>query len=134
MASKEVILDSEFATLWYHPDSKIIHHHFKKYAYGEHFRNVLDKGYEVLKENNAQKWLSDDRNISALKKEDGEWAETVWVPKVLEAGWKYWAMVLPKKVVGQMNLRHFINANAERGIVVNVFSDPEEALSWLESQ
>jgi hypothetical protein len=132
--AKQTILDNDYASLWYHPEKKIIHHHFKKFAYGDHFRSVLEKGLEVLKQNGASKWLSDDRKNSALKSEDGEWGETNWVPRVIKAGWKYWGIVLPEKVVGQMNMKQFIEANSRRGVIVKVFSDPDEALRWLESQ
>ena len=56
-----VVLDNEYATLWFHEDSKIVHHKFKKYIHGEMLRQLLTKGYETLKQKNAKRWLSDDR-------------------------------------------------------------------------
>ena len=132
--SKTTLIDTDYVTLWYDAEKKIVHHKFHKYIYGQQFRNVLEKGLEVFKEKGAQKWLSDDRNNSALPTEDGDWAQENWAPRVIAAGWKYWAIVLPEKVVGQMNMQRFIEENTKLGLTVRVFSDPDEALKWLESQ
>lgn len=46
----ETILENDYATLWYHPESKIVHHKFHKFIYGEKFRSVLNRGLEILEE------------------------------------------------------------------------------------
>jgi hypothetical protein len=130
--SATTILDNEYATLWFHPEKKIVHHQFHKFIFGEAFRNVLSTGVEVMKKNGAHKWLSDDRNNSAISQEDREWGDSVWTPQVVAAGWKYWAVVLPEKVVGQMSMKHLIEDYSNRGVKVQVFSDPAQALKWLE--
>jgi hypothetical protein len=132
--SKTTLIDTDYVTLWHDPVKKIVHHQFHKYIYGQQFRNVLEKGLEVFKEKGVQKWLSDDRNNSALPTEDGDWAQNNWVPRMIAAGWKYWAIVLPEKVIGQMNMQHFIEENTKLGVTVQVFSDPDKARTWLESQ
>ena len=131
--SAVTILDNEYATLWFHPEKKIIHHHFKKFIFGKELQNVLDEGYRQLKKNGAQKWLSDDRLNGALSSADETWAKTDWFPRVLQAGWKYWAIVMPEKVIGQLNMKRFMEDYAKLGITAKPFSDPDEALKWLES-
>jgi hypothetical protein len=132
--SKDILIDTDYVTLWYDPEKKIVHHKFHKYIYGQQFRDALEKGLEVFKEKGAQKWLSDDRNNSALPTEDTNWAQSNWAPRVIAAGWKYWAIVLPEKVIGQINMQHFIDNYSEQGVTVKIFSDPDEARKWLESQ
>ncbi|NLD92270.1 MAG: hypothetical protein GX639_06325 [Fibrobacter sp.] len=46
---------------------------------------------------------------------------------------KYWAVVLPEKVVGQMNMKRFSDDYSKAGITAKLFSDPDEALKWVES-
>jgi len=128
-----VVLDNENATLWFHEESKIIHHHFKKWVSGKDLRAVLDKGCEHVKNHGATKWLSDDRLNGALKPDDEEWSRTNWFPRTLKAGWKDWAVVLPEKLVGQMNLKRFTEDFGKAGINAQIFSDPELAKKWLES-
>lgn len=131
--SQTVISDTDYATLWYHPEKKIIHHKFHRFIYGPEFRNVLDKGLEIMKQNGSQKWLSDDRENSTLTAEDGEWAQTDWSPRVIAVGWKFWAIVMPEKVIGQINMKRFAKDYSEKGVTVQFYTDADEALKWLES-
>ena len=34
----QTIIDSPFATLWYYPDKKIVHHQIHKFVHGEEFQ------------------------------------------------------------------------------------------------
>ena len=63
-----------------------------------------------------------------------EWTQTDWFPRTVQVGWKYWALVMPEKIVGKMNMRQAVQAYTEKGIIVEVFADPDEAMSWLENQ
>jgi len=130
----KTILDNEFATLYSHPEKKMVHHVIKKFVFGPDLRKVLDAGYNEMKASGATKWLSDDRLNNALKPDDEAWARTDWFPRVLKAGWKSWAVVLPSKVVGQMNMQRFSDTYKEAGITAQLFSDPDVAMKWLESQ
>jgi hypothetical protein len=131
---KEIVVDNEFITLWYYPETKIIHHQFHKFAHGQTFRDALAAGAESLKKNMAQKWLSDDRKNTVVNEEDLQWTSTVWRPMVTNAGWKYWAIVLPEKAVGKMNMNRIIEDYANTGVTVQVFRDPDDGLKWLKDQ
>jgi hypothetical protein len=129
----QTILDTEYATVWYYPKSKIVRHQFHKFIHGQAFRDVLEKGLEVFNKHGAQKWLSDDRKNSALPSEDLIWSTTEWSPRAMAGGWKYWAIIMPDKVAGQMNMNRILKQYIDSGLVVQVFEDPEEAMRWLES-
>ncbi|MBL8161565.1 MAG: STAS/SEC14 domain-containing protein [Anaerolineae bacterium] len=131
--TKLTILDTDYATLWYHTDDKIVQHVYHKFIYGKEFRDVLNKGVELLKEHGATKWLSDDRKNSALPTEDLNWSMTEWFPKAFEAGWRNWAIIMPDKVAGQMNMNRIMKVNIDRGLNIKVFEDTNEALEWLKS-
>lgn len=124
----EVIIDNDFATLWYHPEKKIVHHKFHKFMFGQPFRDVLMKGLELFKEKGCQKWLSDDRANPVLNPEDNAWGEFDWTPQVMAAGWKYWALVMPEKVVGQMSMQRLVEQYREMGVVVYITDDPDKGL------
>jgi len=128
------VIDNEFATLWYHPEKKMVHHQIKKFVFGPDLRAILDAGHKQMVANGGTKWLSDDRANNALKPDDEAWARTDWFPRVLKAGWKSWAVVLPEKIVGQMNIKRFTETYAEAGVKAMLFSNPEEAMAWLEKQ
>src|SRR5688572_5819407 len=89
------IVDSPYATLWYHPGPGIVHHQIHKFISGQAFRDLLLAGLDVLQKNRAQKWLSDDRANAVLRPEDVDWSHQFWFPQTVQAGWKYWAIVQP---------------------------------------
>ncbi len=128
-----IILDTDAALLQFHPTSKIVHHELRRFVHGDELREVLQKGLDVFVKHNACKWLSDDRQNGPLKPADEQWALTQWFPKVKAAGWKYWAVVMPEKVLGQMNMKRWIAMYAQHEIQAQAFFAPDEALAWLES-
>ena len=130
----QTVFTNEFATLKYHPDSKIVHHEWHQYVQGPAFRDTLTKGLDILKQNRATKWLSDDRGNSVLSQDDTQWAQTQWFPAVKAAGWQHWAVVMPEKALGKLNMKQWISLYASLGINSQVFSDPTEAMAWLEKQ
>jgi len=133
-ANVETILETASVRLLYHPGPKIVHHEFRRFVHGAELRNVLEAGAELLERRRAKSWLSDDRGNGPLKPADAEWAQTQWFPRVREAGWRYWAVVMPEGALGQMNMRRWIETYAALGIVAHPFDEPEAAFSWLLGQ
>ncbi len=129
--AKDIVIELPEMTLWYHRDKRIVHHQMHKYPGASVLEKVLEKGLETLKANGAHKWLSDDRAGGALPKSHHDWANEVWGPKAAAAGWKYWALVPPTEMLGQMNMSRLKETYASLGVTVNVFSDQFAALAWL---
>jgi hypothetical protein len=132
--NKETVIENELISMWYYPDKKILHHQVHKYVFGETLRNALDLGVEILKKNGACKWLSDDQSHSALPKDDVEWGKSIWTPKAIQAGWRHWAIVMPKSAAGRMSYKRMIEEYKAIGMNVNVLDDAEQAMTWLEAQ
>ena len=129
-----VILDDDFVALRYHVRTRVVHHELRKFVHGPQFRNVLEKGLELFVKHGANRWLSDDRGNGPLKPADADWALNDWAPRVMAAGWKYWAVVMPEKVLGQMNMKRWITTYAAQGVMVHPFIDPDEGLAWIEQR
>lgn len=131
---RETIIDHEHFTLWLHRDTKIVHHMLKRYITGPAVREVLMRGLELFEQYGCEKWLSDDREASTMNAGDKVWADFNWEPRIIAAGWKYWAIVLPEKTSGQLDSRELIRQYSERGVTARVFVDVDEAYAWLASQ
>lgn len=131
---KDTIIDNEYITLWFYPELKIVHHEIKKPLHNRELQDAFNTGYDFFKTKGATKWLSDDRNNSATTPSDESWLRHTWAPKMVENGWKYWAIVLPQKKIGQTNMMRHAQSGNEQGLIVSVFNDPEEAFEWLKSQ
>ncbi len=128
----ETILDNEFATLLYHPEKRIVHHSYHQQTAGAEFRKLLSAGIEVMQANQATKWLSDNRNSMVLAPEDSQWAMNDWFPRAVQAGWKYWAIVVPESAMTKFNLMEFIDSYVDKGLKVMLFTTPEAALEWFD--
>jgi hypothetical protein len=63
---REVLLDNEFASLWFYPEPGIVHHEFHKPIAGQDFKAVLLTGLKLFQARRATKWLSDDRANTIL--------------------------------------------------------------------
>jgi hypothetical protein len=131
--TKVIVFDNAFATLWYHPEKKIVHHVIHKFIYGEMFQKLLLTGTETLKKNGAQKWLSNDKSNTVLRTEDMQWGQENWFPQTVRAGWKYWAIVQPEAAIAQMNMDKLVKQYSAAGITAKFFTDEAEAMRWLES-
>jgi len=124
---------SDKIIVWCDAHNGIIEHQMLKPTYGEALHTALLAGVKAMAQYKASKWLSDDRNNTALPPEHLEWADTVWGPMAIAAGWKHWALIQPKLMVGKMNMGRVIKIYADRGVTVQVFDEPEAARAWLKS-
>lgn len=131
--SKELIYDSPSATLWFHPEKKILHHKIHRYMPEEEEKEFLLLGTKTLQERDAQKWLSEDQTSSAMNKDFFEWGTTEWFPKTIAAGWKYWAIIQPNHIISQIEHEKMAKDYGAMGIEARFFDAVEEALEWLES-
>ncbi len=109
---------------------QIVFKTFHSYIHGEELRAAFNAGYEKLKKSKAKKWLSDNRGVPVYKPEDVEWINMNWLPRMLKAGWEYWALVEPQSNVGQLTMDKF-RFYASMGIELQVFRTVEQALAWL---
>ena len=92
------------------------------------------KGALAFEQYVCTKWLSDDRKFGAIHPDDKKWGDTVWQPLMMDAGWRYWAMVLPQRVVGQLNIQKLVDEYEKLGVVCSFHLDPKDALDWLLKQ
>ncbi|HWO17501.1 MAG TPA: hypothetical protein VNO30_01955 [Kofleriaceae bacterium] len=127
------VVDNSLISVWVYPEQRLIHHQMKRFCFGNDFREALTRGVEAMQQYGATKWLSDDRANSALPPDDGQWGTEVWFPRAKAAGWKHWAIVQPRKILGQTNMDRFARQFGDQGINARMFTDPDEALRWLEA-
>lgn len=130
----ETLVSTESLTLMYVPTTGILWHRIHKFVCGPEFRAMLQAGLLCMRERGATKWLSDNRNNNALPPTDEAWIHGEWFPQVMEAGWKFWAIVPPHKFLGEKNMRRYAKKYETAGLVWRVFGEPEEAMRWLEAQ
>jgi hypothetical protein len=126
------VYDSPSVTVWYHEDKKIVHHQVHRFVRGEEFQAFLLAGTEALEQHKAQKWLSDDRGSPVLAQDDLTWGHDVWFPRTAAAGWRYWAIVRPEKVLARVTMEHLVKEYGAAGVTAKFFENPDDAMKWLE--
>ena len=124
---------NEYVKLRYHPKPRVIHHEILKLPPSDVFRTMLTKGAECLEQNEAKKWLSNDTRNILVAPEDFQWGDNVWAPRVIKAGFKYWAIVMPKQAVAKLQMHRFCREYRERGVAVELFQMVHAAMKWLSS-
>jgi hypothetical protein len=112
----------------------MVHHQMLTPPTSEAFRELLTRGAGLVERHRASKWLSDDRANTVLREPDEQWAHTVWLPRVLAGGFKYWAIVLPMAAIGKLNMNRLAADHTRRGIFIHVDTSPEAAFEWLKNQ
>lgn len=132
-----IVLENELGVLRYHEvsgRSGIVHHELRGAVADVPFRQLLLEGLNTLKAKHATKWLSDDRLVTSfdLAPPEDPWGRTVWWPQMMEAGWKYWAVVAPAsgRVAFESSAFAMHGALAS-GLTVRFFTESDAALAWL---
>ncbi len=126
------ILDDEYMSLWYHPETGIVHHRIKGYLVQGGFRKLLNASAELVETHRATRYLSDDRQNVVVDPEDIKWADDNWYPRVFKAGLKRWALVLPATMVGTLQAKSILETRRKQGLEAEGFDRIEAALAWLQ--
>jgi hypothetical protein len=127
----ETVWENDLAVVWYHPVEKVVHHKIKKWLGAEGFKTMLTIGADCFEKNRCKKWLSDDRANAVVPPGIAEWGQQVWTPRVIKAGFKWWAVLMPDKAAGRLSMRGFIDTYRGLGVTVDIFADETSALDWL---
>ena len=95
------------------------------------FKGLLDAEVKAMKEHRGSRLLADCRRQRILNPADQERANREWVPQVLEAGLKWFAIVLPESEIAAAHLRERLAAVPQTAMQIAYFASVEEAREWL---
>ena len=123
--STVTVFDDEYMSLWYYPETGIVHHRMKGYLPPGGFRKPLNASAELLETHRATKYVSDDRANVVVDPDDTEWADDHWYPRVAKAGLKHWALVMPSTVVGTLQGKSILETRRRQGLDVEGFGRVE---------
>ncbi|MBK8027625.1 MAG: hypothetical protein IPK19_41160 [Chloroflexi bacterium] len=129
----DVVFDSDLGTIRFENKDRYIYHTFHKPVSGPRFQSMMNAGLDHLAKQHAAKWLSDDRLNAQFAPEDIQFALADWGPRAAAAGWKFWALVVPKDMLGRDSMQAIVEAFFNMGVRVAIFSEVEPARDWLVS-
>ncbi|MBN2526172.1 MAG: STAS/SEC14 domain-containing protein [Deltaproteobacteria bacterium] len=130
----KIVKKTKLFTLRVYPELGIVSHQMNGFVEGADFQDMMLTGVAAYEEHGCTKYLSDDSMNPMMNQEDLKWGREVWEPKILKAGWKFWALVVPEKIFAKMAMRGVMQRYEDMGVSVKVFKEYDEALDWLEKQ
>lgn len=92
---------------------------------------ILEAGLGALRAHRGSRWLADCRDMKAVKQADQEWIDQSWFPRVLAAGLRRMALVIPKSGLARINLDDMMRRVPETKLETGHFATIEEATEWL---
>jgi hypothetical protein len=103
----------------------------RTFAKGEMYREPNNKVIELLQEKKAHKLLTDALLADITENADMEWLTNDWVPRVMKTGLRWMAVVMPSKVIVEMQISRA--GKSRTGYESKFFEDMEQAKQWLKS-
>jgi stage II sporulation SpoAA-like protein len=99
------------------------------WANAAEFKSLLDAEVKALRDHKGTRLLADCRRQRVLNLADQERANREWLPEVVAAGLKRFAIVLPESETAAGHLRERLSSVTE--MEVAYFATVEEARDWL---
>jgi hypothetical protein len=106
---------------------------FKQYATGNTYREPLEKLLELMQQEKTHKLIIDAREVGVISQQDQTWHETNWLPRFIQAGGRYAAMIPPKNILAKMSVNYLSGTQnvVNSPLIVQFFNSFEEAREWL---
>ncbi len=96
------------------------------------FREGIIQTLKAVEKYHTKKLLSDTRKHAVVTLNDSTWVAKEIVPKLISAGLKYHAMVLPESIFGKMAIDNY-QANVNNNLFIQNFKSREIAIQWLQT-
>jgi hypothetical protein len=130
-------IDEPFVKIDWDEKSKCIVADWKGVGRGAAYRAALDRSLDLVRKHHAKKWLAIMLDASGvMSPEDSEWLRVDWFPRLLAAGGRRFAIVLPPQALAAMQLNRIkreIDAEKESpdAFLNRYFDDVTKARTWL---
>lgn len=111
-------------------DASVLIQHWSGYASSDNFRLAIKKSIELVADRKIYGIISDARSQAVVKPEDAQYAAEA-MPKLMEAGLKAMAFVVPESVFTQMSLDKFKINTEEQSGNTRYFDNIQSAEDWI---
>lgn len=85
----------------------------------------------ALRQHAGTRALGDCRDMRVIKQSDQEWVTRDWIPRILAAGLRRMALVIPKSGLTLMNVQEIMGRVPGTKLDVAYFATVDEARAWL---
>jgi len=95
------------------------------------FAAALEAGLTALTEHRGSRWLADCRDMKTIQQSDQEWVDKSWFPRIIAAGLRRMALVIPKSGLAMTNLEDIVGRVPAGKVDAEFFATMAEAESWI---
>jgi hypothetical protein len=126
-------LDRVICKTEYQEENNWIHCDWEGYANVEAIKSWGLEFADLVKKEKCQYLLNDDSKSTGPWTQAMDWIESVLIPKVMEAGLKYYAHVVSANTFSEMTAKE-LNKNIRGHLEMATFKTIEDAKEWLKSK
>jgi stage II sporulation SpoAA-like protein len=110
---------------------KAAHIEWQGWANPAEFAAANDAIIVALRQRGGSRALGDCREMRVIKQSDQDWVNRDWIPRILAAGLRRMALVIPKSGLALMNVQEIMSRVPGTKLDVAYFATVEEARDWL---
>jgi len=134
----EVLYSKKVIEIRLDSDHKCIEFQWKQPATIKKTQELLEKIYDLFAKNNCNKINNIMSNMGVLPDEVMMYINTKWMPKMIQAGLRHVALVLPKSAAADYSVEQVREKVADQregsGVEEGTFFTIEEARAWIANQ
>ena len=127
----DLYLDEPWVSIRWDGLHHYVHTEWKGFATSREFRSALMRALDPIREKRSVGYLSDTRKVRVIVHSDQTWANEVWIPLLVKAGVKRFALVKATSGLGKLNVEDVIHLVDNRGVLMRGFDSLSEARQWL---
>jgi hypothetical protein len=127
----DLYLDQPWVSIRWDNIRQCVHTEWKAFANSDEFRAALMRALDAIRDHHSVAYLSDTRKVKVVVPADQEWANKVWIPLLVSAGVKRFALVTATSGLGKLNVEDVIKLVDNRGLLMQGFNTMDSARMWL---
>ncbi|AUX46693.1 hypothetical protein SOCE26_082010 [Sorangium cellulosum] len=123
--------DERWITISWDPHIEAVVAEWKGFAESKDFRAGLEAGLELARQKRARRWLADTLRGPPSTQADQKWTSEIWFPRVIVAGVRWMALVVPQSAITRMSLKGIMSKVTTESLTQAYFEDAASARAWL---
>ncbi len=132
MDQERIVFDEPHLTIGLREAEHMIHLRWHGHSRSDQYRNGLALALELVHQHGVRLWLADLSEMTAILRQDEQWANEVWFPKLFETGLVKMAILRSRDYFNDTSVhRSFTAVNGKVTFKVAWFATQEEAQEWL---
>src|SRR5450759_253890 len=117
----DLYLDETWVSIRWDGVHHCVYTEWKAFATSAEFRAALLRALDAIRDHHAVGYVSDTRKIKVIVHADQAWANEVWIPLLVDAGVKRFALVTAVSGLGKLNVEDVIALVDNRGLLMRGF-------------